>query len=317
MTQPTVTDVQAVDPVLQNVLLSYIQSESRFVADGAFPGVPVGTDSGTYYIFDKGYWLGDDMQVRAPGEQYARSDFKVSTSTYTTVQWALAKALADEVKANNQAPADLSTAAVRWLGLKALIRKERAFAGDFMTTSVWETDATGGSTFTKWSDSSSDPVGDVITGKRTISQSTGMKANKLIMGEIVRDRLVNHPDLLDRIKYTQRALASSVDEALSQIFDAEVMVASAIYNSANEAQTASISAIIDDDALLIYTTAAPSKEEPSAGYTFHWAPGGGLGAIQPMWRDGANDADLVKFKMQWDQKAVSTDLGYFFSDCTD
>ena len=30
--------------------------------------------------------------------------------------------------------------------------------------------------------------------------------------------------------------------------------------------------------------------------------------------DFYNDADLVKHKMQWDQKAVATDLGYFFAD---
>ena len=133
MTQPTGTSIQAVDPVLQNVLLTYFQSESRFVADSAFPGVPVDKDSGTYYIYDKKYWASDLMQRRAYGEQYARADFDASSSTYTTVQWALAKALADEVIANNQTPLDLASAAVRWLGLKALIRKERDWAAAFMT----------------------------------------------------------------------------------------------------------------------------------------------------------------------------------------
>jgi hypothetical protein len=36
--------------------------------------------------------------------------------------------------------------------------------------------------------------------------------------------------------------------------------------------------------------------------------------MQPRVRLDADDADLLKFKMQWDQKAVATDLGYFFAD---
>ncbi|MCK4897997.1 MAG: hypothetical protein KAS38_04440, partial [Anaerolineales bacterium] len=58
---------------------------------------------------------------------------------------------------------------------------------------------------------------------------------------------------------------------------------------------------------------SPGIFKASAGYTFAWGDGGGAGLIQN-WRDGENDADLIKNKEQWDQKAVAVDLGYFFSD---
>ena len=104
---------------------------------------------------------------------------------------------------------------------------------------------------------------------------------------------------------------------LPQIFNIpNIYVGQAIYNSANEGQTASMSAIFDDDALLLYVTGTPSVFEPSAGYSFSWAPGGGMGGVRSYYAD-SKDAMMLKFKMQLVHKVVATDLGYFFSDVTD
>ena len=316
MSQPTANELQAVDPVLTRTMVTYMQDASRFVASRAFPGVPFDKDGETYYKFDKGYWLSDEAEERAYGDDYAESGFKASTGTAQTVQYALSKKIPDEDVANNQAPMDLRVASVNWLGLKFLIRKERLFAAAAMASSVWETDKTVDN---KWSDTvNGDPVGDVTTGKRTISQSTGQKPNRLIMGEIVHDRLKLHPEIIERVKYVQRATGANVRAALADVFEVdELLVAEAIYNSANEGQTASISAIIDDDALLVYAEPTPSKFTPSAGYCFYWNPGGGEGAILRSVRIDKNDADMVKGKIQLVYTVVATDLGYFFPDVTD
>jgi hypothetical protein len=297
------------------MLVGYQQADSRFVASRVFPAVSVDKDSGTYYIYTKKYWFLDEMKRRAPGAQYARAGVGVETSTYTTEQWALAYPIPDEIRANSQIPLDLESVATRWLGQQSLIRKERQWAADFMKTSVWGTD---GSITNKWSDYSlSDPVADVLNAKRAISQSTGMAPNTMVIGEIVYDRLSNHPDLIDRVKYTTAAGLQSVTNALGAIFGGlNVLVGTAIYNSANEAQTASYSALMDDDALILYVAPSPSLFEASAGYTFAWAPGGGTGIIMRN-RDDLNDTDIVKIKEQWDQKAVATDAGYFYADCVD
>lgn len=316
MSLPTGNDVQQVDQVLTNMLVGFMQSDARFVADRVFPGVQVDEDSGTYYIFDQKYWTSDEMKPRAYGQEYPRAGFGTSTATYTTEQYALSKPIADEEEANNQIPMSLEAAAIRYLGMKNLLRKERMFAADFMKTGVWGTDNTSA---TKWSDyAASDPVGDVKTAKRAISQTIGMSPNVFVIGEIVDDRLQNHPDIIDRIKHTQIATAQNVNQALASVLGVdEILVGKAIYNTANEGQTASHSPIIDDDALLLYRTANPSKLEPSAGYTFYWLPGGGLGGILPIVREDAKDSNLIKTKLQIDQKAVTTSSGYFFSDVVD
>jgi hypothetical protein len=64
MSLPTVNDVGAVETVLTNMLVGYMQADSRFVADKVFPGVPVLKDSGTYYVFTKKYWFLNQMKFR-------------------------------------------------------------------------------------------------------------------------------------------------------------------------------------------------------------------------------------------------------------
>src|SRR5512145_149977 len=248
MTQPTINDVQAVDPVLTNMLVGYMQADARFVASKVFPLVRVDKDSGTYFVFDKKYWFDDELAPRAPGDGFARVGFGLSTATYATRQFAGKYVVADETRKNSQVPLDLETAGLRLLAQKSLIRKEVAWATDFMTTGVW-TGATDNTTATDWDDfSAGDPVNDVLTAKRSISNATGMDGNTMVLGYIVHQALMGHPDIIDRIAYTAQANAATIEGALSAIFGVDrYLVSKASYNSANEGQTAVMAAIVDDD----------------------------------------------------------------------
>ena len=311
MAQPSISQLQAIDPVLTNMLVGYMQADSRFIADRLFPQVQVDKDSGTYYILTKKYWFLDEMQERAPGAPFPESGYGVSTDTYSTLQYALQESIPDENRANSQLAMDLESVSVQRLANLAMIRKERALSSSFFATSVWANDDT---TTTDWDDfASGDPVNDVMTAKRTISNNTGLDGNTLAVGYIVHQALVLHPDIIDRIKYVQVADANALEAAIGAIFAVNYLVSKASYNSANEGQTFSAAAIIDDDALVCHVDAGAGIFGASAGKTFVWQPGGGGGSIY-RWRDGANHRDLVQLKMQWDQKAVATDLGYFFSD---
>ncbi len=313
MALPTVTDVQAVDPVLTNMLLGYMQADDRFIASRVFPSMPVEKDSGTYYTFSKKYWFHDVLEQRAPGTDFARTDFGVSTATYTTIQYAADQGIADEIRANSQVPMDLEQAAAQNLAQKSLIRKEVQFAADFFTTTVWGTDDDNSTT--DWDDfSAGDPISDVLTAKRTISNNTGVDANTMAMGYIVHQALVNHPDILDRIKYTQAALMNNVENALAAAFGIQnYWVAKGTYSNTNEAAAFSATAIIDDDCLVCYVAPSPGIMTATAGVTFAWQGGGGMGSLYS-YRDNARHADVVQHKEQWDQATVATDVGYFFAD---
>ena len=313
MPLPTINDVQAVEPILQNLLVGYQQSDERFVASRVFPGVAVDKDSGTYYIFTKKYWFLDEMAQRAPGESFRRGGYGVESTTYKTLIWGLEHPIADETRDDSQVPMSLEEAGLRWLSTQSLIRKERAFSADFMVVSVWGTDDNNSAT--DWDDfASGDPASNVKTAQRTILTNTGQVANTLVCGRIVDDALTLHPDILDRIKYTQAATDAAIRGALAAALGLQnYWPAEAVYNSANEGQTMTGAAIIDDDALICAVAPSPGIMVPSAGYSFSWPGGGGQGAIVP-YRDQSAKSDILQHSEAWDQKAVATDLGYFFAD---
>lgn len=313
MAQPSHQEVQVVDPVLTNMLIGYMQAQDRFVANRVFPLVGIDKQSGTYYIFTKKYWFLDEIKARAPGGHYARSGYGLTSTTCLAQLWGLEHPIADEARANSQVPMSLEQAGTQWLAQQSLIRRERAFAADFMVTGVWATDDNNSTT--DWDDfSAGDPVNDVLTARRTISNNTGMDANTMVLGYIVHQALVNHPDIIDRVKYTQSGLLANVESILAQAFGVgSYVVGKASYNSANEGQTFSASAIIDDDCLVTHVSATPGIMTASAGYTFAW-DGGGAGGTVSTYREDQTDSDILKLKEAWDQKAVATDLGYFFAD---
>src|SRR5271157_645978 len=114
MAQPTIGNVQQIDPVLTNLLIGYMQDESRFIAPLVFPYVPLDYARGTYYIFDKKYFFTDELKERVPGGKYARTGYHLTTGTVATTQYAVAHPIPDEVRANSQVPLDLEEAGVRF-----------------------------------------------------------------------------------------------------------------------------------------------------------------------------------------------------------
>lgn len=319
MPLPTINDVQLVEPILTNLLVGYQQADVRFVAMRVFPNVPVDKDSGTYFKIVKKRWLTDELKLRAPGSTFEQGGYTFESDTYKTLQYALEYPIPVEVRANSQVPMDLEQVGMQWLASQSNIRKERDFATAVFGASAWDNTVTGTTNFTKWSDfAGSDPVKDIRTGRRTISQSIGQAPNVLVAGEIVYDTLVNHPDLLDRLKYNEVATEANIANALAAIFGLERFeVAKGIYNSANTGASGTYSAIIDDDALICY--AAPGNVNmmtPTAGKCFSWGPGGGIGSADMYF---ANDrkSDIIQHSEQWDFKVVSSDAGYELADCVD
>src|SRR6185436_3753 len=278
-TIPTINDVQAVDPVLTNLLIGYSQAEDRFVASKVFPFVPSEKDSGLYYIFTKKYFFMDDLKPRAPGGDFLTVGLGVTSDTYATFQWARSFVIPDETQANSQVPMDLMTAFLKKMSQASLIRKEVAFSTDFMVTGVWATDDNNSAT--DWDDfSAGDPVANVKLATRTISNNTGQAANTMVMGYIVDEALTLHPDVIDRLKYTQAATERTIRQALAAIFDKEnYFVSKATYTNTNEAVAFSATAIIDDDCLICHVDPGAGVFGATAGKTFTWAPGGGEGAI--------------------------------------
>lgn len=312
MPQPTPTDVH-VDAILTSISVAYMQNQTDFIASQVFPVIPVDKQSDKYFLYAKGDWFRDEAQLRAPSTESAGSGYGVSTASYSADVFALHKDVDDQTRANADTPLNVDREAALFVAQRMLLRREIQWAADYFTTSKWTTDVT---VTNKWSDyAASDPISEIETGKSTILSTTGFLPNTLVLGYDVYRWLKNHPDLLDRFKYTTSENMTA--DIMARVFDVDrVLVARAIKNTAVEGATASFSFVHGKSALLAYVAPNPGLMTPSAGYTFAWrGVSDGLGATigTSSFRMPELRSDRIESQMAWDNKIVAADLGYFFN----
>lgn len=331
---PTLNAVHISRP-LTNISIAYRQTAADFVADRVFPLIPVQKQADQYFTYDRSYWFRSEMQKRAPGTESAGGDYKIGTANYACDVFALHKDVFDQIRANEDSPLNSDRDATEWLTLQAMIKKEKDFANKYMKGGIWVFEAdgvasaptaaasfdptnAGSNDKLHWNDANSNPIEDIRQAKRFMKQRTAQTANVLTMGQAVYDTLLDHPDIIDRLKYGQTAGAPAMAgrESLAKLFEVdEINIAAAVENTAVEGAAETNNFIVGKHALLTYRPARPSLQVPSAGYTFGWTGylGGGVGAFQvSKFRMEHLKSDRIEGEMAYDQKLVSADCGYFF-----
>ena len=312
MPQPTQSAVHVNRP-LTMISVAYMQSQDAFIADKVFPVIPVDKQSDLYYIYTKNDWFRDEAKPRAAGTESAGSGYNTSTDSYKCDVIALHKDVPDQVRANEDAPLNSDRDATEFVTNRLLLRREIQWATDYFASGVWGTDSTPANL---WSDYvASDPIADIRTGKRTVKVNTGFEPNTLVLGYDVFIKLQDHPDIVDRYKYTQSEVIT--EAMLAKLFGVQkVLVAGGVKATNVEGETAAYSFIHGKHALLCYAAPRPSVLQPSAGYIFSWkgvSAGNGFTVGTKKFRMDHLESDRVEGQIAFDNKVVATDLGYFFA----
>lgn len=321
MANPTVSQVH-VDAILTNASVAYIQSADNFIANKVFPIVPVDKQSDLYFKYTKEDWFRDDAKVRADGAEAATAGYGLTTDSYFADVYAVKKAIGDQLMANFDSPLDPLRDGAKYTAQLIMNRMEAQFVEDFIQTGIWANEYVGvsgtptGNEFKQWSDlANSDPIQDIEEAKSDILGSTGYEANKLVLGYEVYKTIRNHPDIIDRVKYTGRDVPDT--QYLAQLFGLdEVLVAKAVKNTAAEGQTGAFSFTFGKSALLVHSAPNPGLLMPSAGYSFQWrgvSEGLGLTVGTKQYRLEQNAATYVESQIAFDNKLVAADLGAFWS----
>ena len=229
--------------------------------------------------------------------------------------YAFHKDIGDQTRANADAPINVDREAAEFVTSRLMLKMETQFVSNYFTTGIWANDVTPSNL---WSDyTSSDPIGDIETGKRAILSVTGYEPNTLVLGYDVFIQLKNHPDLVDRIKYTSSNVLT--EDVMASLFGVpRVMVAKSVKATNNEGATAAYAFNYGKNALLTYSAPSPGLLQPSGGYIMSWTGvSGGLGQTIGVSRMRMEQykADRVEAEVAFDMKVIGSDLGYFFSAC--
>jgi Phage major capsid protein E len=320
-----------VDAPLTNLTIAYLQDMDGFIADKVFPRVPVDKKTNKYFIYNRAdFNRTGQVQLRAPRTKAPVVGMSLSQDTYSADVYSLATNFDFETLANQDAALNIRAAGAQMLTYQLLIDREIKWATKYLSASVWGTDWAGISSapstnqVRQWSDyTNSTPIQDVTAIMQAVQlKSGGFKPNVMVVGKQVRDKLINHPDILNRLNggatITNTALVTNAK--LAEIFGVEdFLVMETVKNTAAEGLTESNAFIGGKVAGFYYRPKAAGLMIPSAGYTFTWnednASGYGIDI-----RSYTGDflrvegiAELLEANLAYDQKVVSTDLGGFIT----
>ena len=184
MPQPTPSDVHVNRP-LGNISVAFIQDQNEFIAEDAFPRVPVRHQSNLYFVYDKGNWFRAGAKKRAPATESAGSGYELTTDSYFADVFAFHKDVDDDVRANQDEPINVDREATMFVTRNLLLTREVTWAARYFTTGVWTGSTTGGdiTPATLWDAGGSTPIEDIRAELLATKRRTGFRANTVVMGE--------------------------------------------------------------------------------------------------------------------------------------
>ncbi len=298
MPSPTLRDVH-IDAPLTNISVAYINT--NFIGEQIFPRVPVNKKTDLYFVFPKDAWFRDEVAIRAPGARAHAADYEVTTASYMCITYALSKLVPDEVRANADTPLRPDVEATEFVTNHLLRAQERRIAALVTGSTNWSYAA---SPTTQWSSDTSDPFSDIVNAVDGVVGAIGEMPNVGVMSWPVWRSLQQHPDLLDRVKYTRPSGALMLSDLSSWFGLDRLYVGTALYNSAQEGATVSMSYIWDDDFWVGYVPSTPALMTPAAGYTLEW-----MGRQVRRFRREEEYTDVVEASHSTDEIISASDAG--------
>jgi len=295
------------DSMLTEISVGF-DNPDMFVAQRLFPAVRVGKQSDKYYVYNRDLWGRVTDDIRAPGsEANELPPMTLSRDSYFAEEHALADVVPDEEVDNADNPLQPSIDATERTTNTVLLNRENAMVTMATTAGNYASGFTTTLSGTQqWSDYvNSDPIGDIKTGRSKIHDNLFRDPNVAIMGYQVAVKLEDHPDIIERLKYSQ--IGVTTDALISTVFGIPGLVRAGAgkITSAYGASEA-FGYLWGKHVVLAYVPPAPGRKTPSFGYEFVWAYGAGEMATE-RWREDRRASDVIRVRRRYDLKMITVD----------
>lgn len=334
----TVADIQAriakawkPNQYLTNMSIAYFQQAQDFVAGSVFPICPVELATSYYYTFSKADLARDYVQRKPAFGKVTPAIMGQTDNVYKCEPDQVIVGI-DQLELLNyqrsRAPgvADPRRAKVRFATEQLQLHMDILFAQKFFKQGVWSneyqgvTGTPGSNQFVKFTDANSDPIGFFDDLCTEIKRNGRRKPNVLALGANTWKALKNHPDIVERVKYTGTTANPAVvtTQALAAILQLDkVVVLESTYNAAPVGAEDMQFVCNPSAALLCYAAPTPAIDEPSAGYIFAWDMlGNGQYIAIDQWEgEPGTHSEFIEGLMAYDMKKTSDDLAVFLYDC--
>ncbi len=307
-----------IDEALSQISVDY--SNQELITESIAPIVPSQKKSDLFFHFSKQKFRADkeDLLI-GTGTDYRRMALDVEPpERYVLDGYGLEFAIPDDLRENADPGADLDIQVTKTLTMRLGEFEEDNFANTVLASSnlstlgVPSTTLSGGD---QWSDyTNSDPIPVIHNSLITVKNQIGTFPNSIAMSDSVFFTLINHPRVIDRVKYTPgngNHEPISRDELATLLKVKNIFVGAAIKQTAAEGATDALGTIWPNNVFVFYRPDAPGKYEPAFAYTFLWT-GGPFASIIRRYREEWRNQDVLQLQKWFVQKIVEPKAAYAF-----
>lgn len=305
---PLISEV-VFDELMTDVSIQYQPAQGGYLADMVGPPVPVKLESASYWKYDMSRF-DVPYSKRAPRSEYNRVEWSTSRDSYAAEEFGLEIAIDDRERDNVVGPLDLEVDSTEIVTDMVLNGREKRWADlvrDVAIITQNET-LTGGDQWSDFTSGTSDPIGMAATARNTIFATTGYRPNKLLLGNDVYEKLLQHPAILERIQFSERAIVTR--QILAALFNVdEVLVGGVLRRSSSAGATDVLEDVWGKDALFFYAETRPSLKRASFAYTFR------VRALRAFrYREEKIASDIIRVTEIQAEKIVAPQLAYLVKD---
>jgi hypothetical protein len=289
-----------IDEILTQVSIAW--PNNALVGGLLFPSVTVRKQSDKYYIFGREMMLPESGDVRAPGTVANEiPGLQVSTDTYYAQEHALQVPVTDEERENSDSPlapdrdgTELVTQRIM-LGREVATKNLATTAANYASTNTVTLSGTS-----QWNDYvNSDPIGDLRTGVSAVHARIFLQVTLGLFPYQVMTKLEDHPDFLERIKYSERGIFTP--ELLAAVIGlGRIVVPGVGMNTANEGQPVSLGYVWGKDVVMAYVPPRAGLRIPAYGYEYTWGR-----QFVDRWREEPRVSDLIRVRRRYDHKITA------------
>jgi hypothetical protein len=308
-----------IDRALTNVSIGY--SNGDFIADQVAPVVPVDFKSDKYYVYGKERFRQRDDR-RSAGSEAKKSRFTLSNDSYGCEGHALMDELPREDQKNADPAMDLMIDTTEQLTEQMKLNKEAALVAMLVAGMISASLADQASS--QWSSNTYNPVALILAQAAIAQKRTGKRPNRLALSQPVWDAITQNTNVTSRITGAANLQDSrvTVDQFANLLNLDGIDIGSAMYDTANEGQAATLDWVWSDYALLYYRPRVIGRKMLSLASQFLWSGAGqAIGAANVggqfvrRWYEDRRIIDVVEVNEYYDLKLITKDAGCLFTNC--
>lgn len=287
----------------------------NWAAESMFTPTPVGKNSGTYGVIPLASLTQRGDVKRAAGSTYSRGESQFENGTFSVVEYGREESI-DDGEATEFADyytAETSCAA----RAREIVSRELEIEGAGLITTATFLDAAATAAWTTVA--SSDPIADVNAARVAVFEACGLQVDTIQIPFTKWNYCWQSAKVRDNIKYVMAVDSpsptdASARQALARVLGlSNVIVTDAVYNTANEGQTESLSQIWSATQAFVYVSAQGTDiQRPCALRTFYNAADCGLGMVE-QYRDESRRSDVYRFRTKRHQKVILPNAGYIIT----